>query len=251
MAVLLPRLPTPVAEATVQRFLESGPEAWPSFNPAALPQAVRFAPTGGMPIASHQLGRLRRELEALAKRHEFGGVSSRSAFAQFDAEASIWIAQDELFDCGEALRDDVWNFVGAVLAPDIVHWRFGSAMERYLGGVRNMLQRLWVRGRALDRGADHHARWQLVKGLTEDALVQVTERPSIGGNHVLARAVGEAWLRVAAVHGRAAMEPIMRTAILRIRIRNEIRSLSELPADQLAKELDEIFAAAARSVAEG
>lgn len=241
MVILLPRLPSPAAETIVWRFLDQGPENWPGFNPAHLPGTVRFAPTGGKPIASHQLKRLRLELETLARSHGFGSSSSRSPLARFDAEAAAWIAQDEMFDSGEALRDDVWNFVGAVLAPDIVHWRFGGAMERYMGGVRNTIQRLWMRGRSLDRGVDHPQRWLLIEELTEDALVQITERPSLGGDPVLARAVGEAWLRAAAHHGRAAMEPIMRAAVLRIRIKNEIRSLAEVPAHQLGRLLDEAF----------
>lgn len=241
MVVLLPRLPGPAAEATVRRFLDQGPENWPGFNARDLPEAVRFAATGGTRITDHQLTSLRDGLEAAAQKHGFGATSGRGALALFDAEAAAWISQADIFGSGEALRDDVWNFVGAVLAPDIVHWRFGTAQERYLGGVRNTFQRLWMRGRALDRGADHPCRWQLLDELTEDALVQITERPSIGGDPILALAVGEAWLRVARHHGKAAMEPLMRLAMLRIRIRNEIRALAELPTTDLSQLLDQAF----------
>lgn len=79
------------------------------------------------------------------------------------------------------------------------------------------------------------------KELTEDALVQITERPSIGADPVLARAVAEAWLRARRHHGKGAMEPIMRRAVLRVRIRNEIRSLADLPTETLACVLDEAF----------
>src|SRR5690606_17820748 len=131
---------------------------------------ARFAPSGGSPINSDQLRYTRRELENLAREHGYGSESNRSDYARFDAEASIWLAQEDLFCSGEALRDDVWSFVGAVLAPDIVHWRFGTHIDRYLGGPRNTFQRLWMRGRALDRGVDHPNRWQLLHALTEDAF---------------------------------------------------------------------------------
>jgi hypothetical protein len=225
----------------VRRFLEQGPENWPGFSARTLPEAVRFAATGGIRIADNQLQRLRHGLEALARKHGFGVYSRRGSLARFDAETAAWIAQEDIFNSGEALRDDVWNFVGAVLAPDIVHWRFGTATERYVGGVRNTFQRLWMRGHALDRGPHHLQRWQLLEELTEDALVQITERPSIGGDPVLALAIGEAWLRAAGHYGNAAMESIMRRVVLRIRIRNEIRNLSELSAPQLARLLDETF----------
>lgn len=105
-----------------------------------------------------------------------------------------------------------------------------------------------MRGRALDRGTEHPERWKLLTELTEDALVQITERPSIGGDRVLALAIAEAWLRAAHHHGKAAMEDIMRRAILRIRIRNEIRSLADLPPDDLSSFLDGIFEVPDRSV---
>lgn len=242
MVVLLPRLAGPVAEAIVRRFLDQGPENWTEFNVRELPEAIRFAATGGTRIADHQLQALREELKALAGKSGFGaGSSGRGAFAQFDAEAAAWIAQDEVFGSGEAMRDDMWNFIGAVLAPDIVHWRFGAALERYLGGVRNTFQRLWMRSRALDRGVGHPRRWQLLDELTEDALVQITERPSIGGDPVLALAIGEAWLRAARHYGKPAMESVMRRAVLRIRIRNEIRAFAELPPADLITLLDQAF----------
>lgn len=241
MVVLLPRLPGPAAEAIVRRVVDQGLDNWPGFNSRELPEAVRFAATGGSRITDHQLRRLREALEGLAREHGHGAGSGRVAFAGFDAEAAAWIAQENIFASGEALRDDVWNFVGAVLAPDIVHWRFGTALERYVGGVRNTFQRLWMRGRALDRGVDHPDRWLLLEELTEDALVQITERPSVGGDPILALTIGEAWLRASKYYGKTAMEPVMRRAVLRIRIRNEIRSLAELPAADLTQLLDQAF----------
>ena len=250
MAALLPRLPGPTAEAIVRRFLEQGPLTWTGFNPRELPEAVRFAATGGSPINDQQLRDVRLQLVDLASRHGYGpNTTGRAAFDRFDAEAAAWLAQEPIFSTGEALRDDVWSFIGAVVAPDIVHWRFGKAVHRYLGGVRNTFQRLWMRGRALDRGADHPDRWMLLDTLSEDALVQITERPSIGGDSVLALAVGEAWLRAARNYGRSSMEPVMRRAVLRVRIRNEIRNLSGLPVEDLNHLLDELFGtpAAARA----
>ena len=242
MVTLLPRLPGPAAQAIVRQFLDRSPSTWSGFNPRELPEAIRFAATGGSPVSDQQLQDFRLQLEDLARGYGYGSnETSRSAFDRFDAEAAAVLAQESILSSGEALRDDVWSFVGAVVAPDIVHWRFGTAVHRYLGGVRNTFQRLWMRGRALDRGADHPDRWMLLDALSEDALVQITERPSIGADPVLALAVGEAWLRAARHYGRSSMEPVMRHAVLRVRIRNEIRNLSELPVEDLNHLLDELF----------
>lgn len=241
MNYLLPRLPGPACDAVVRRFLELGPSGWSGFRPDDLPDQIRYAATGGAPVPAASLASLRQNLVAIAREHGFGQQGTRQYHAAFDAETAAWLAQSDLFLGGEALRDDVWAFVAAVVAPDIVHWRFGASAERYGGGVRNTFQRLWMRGRALDRGAEHPERWKLLTELTEDALVQITERPSIGGDRVLALAIAEAWLRAAHHHGKTAMEDIMRRAILRIRIRNEIRSLADLPPDDLSSFLDGIF----------
>jgi len=240
MVNLLPRLPVPPAELLLEEFFRAGAKAWSGFNADDLPDAARFAATGGSRVSADDLAEFRLDLVAMAKKHGFDADgSSRSGHAGFDASASAWLADHPLLQSGEALRDDVWTFVGVVLAPDIVNWRFGTAWERYHGGIRNTFQRLWVRGQALDRGVGSADRWHLVEQLTEDALVQITERPSIGGDAVLASALAEAWVRGSKVHGRGQMEAVMRRAALRTRIWNELRTLSYLPESELAAIMDE------------
>ena len=111
-----------------------------------------------------------------------------------------------------------------------------------------------MRGRIFDRRTGD--RWGLLRILTEDAMVQITERPSIGGDPALARALAEAWVRGAAHHGRSAMEDIMRRAALRVRIWNELRSLTQMSPDALDRVVDEamdicFFRSAGRSWTDG
>ena len=241
MVILLPRLPTPAAELLLAQHMANGFATWSGFDARALPEAVRFAATGGSQVRPDQLEALRERIVRIARPKGKEDASVRATQAAFDAKVAASLAEDPLFQSGEALRDDVWTFVGTSLVPDIVHWRFGTARERYLGGIRNAFQRLWMRGRALDRGAGHRERWELLEELTEDALVQITERPSLGGDSVLARAIAEAWVRASRRHGKTAMEPIMRRAALRVRIWNETRSLADLPSGVLAGVLDDAF----------
>jgi hypothetical protein len=245
MTFLLPRLPGPACDVIVRRFLEHGPSAWAGFRPGDLPDQVRFAATGGAPVPAASLATVRQDLVAIARKHGFEQQDARQSHAGFDAETAAWLAQSDLFTTGEALRDDVWAFVASVIAPDITYWRFGRSTERYAGGVRNTFQRLWMRGRAIDRGAGHPERWGLLDALTEDALVQIAERPSIGGDHVLALAVAEAWLRAALHHGKAAMEDIMRRA----RFFDGVFGVPEGSVDQAVHPLSEVsLAEAARNV---
>ncbi|MEY9770470.1 hypothetical protein ABIA14_002747 [Sinorhizobium fredii] len=250
MVTLLPRIPELAAERILDQFLRSGPMGWAGFHPDRLPDGVRFAATGGSQVTATDLGDFRRELVEVSQKCGFGSEGTRIAFARFDSDVAALLSETSILRSGEALRDDTWTFIGVVLAPDITHWRFGAARERYLGGVRNTFQRLWLRARVLDRGDGSVERWGLLQELTEDALVQIVERPSIGGDPILAREVAEAWIRAAKLHGRAAMEPIMRRAALRVRIWNELRSLSTRPTETLRSVLDEAFEASPPRVSE-
>lgn len=193
---------------------------------------LSYAASGGsrsedLPI---QLGSAIRDI---ATRSGFPDNSSQVARSRFDHEAAIYLACHPELGTGESLRDDVWSYLATVIAPDIVAWRYpDSAPHRFSGGVRNTLQRLWSRGRVLDRGEDHPDRWGLVRSLSEDAAVQIFERPSVAGNVPLAVAIAEEWVTMAAKVGRGRMEPIMRRATKLVRLRNEIVDIAGLPAEE-------------------
>ena len=236
--VLLPRLPRIAADGLLQSFL-SGKD-W-EFDPTRLPDAVRYASTGGTPATPAQLLSLHDGIHEKAKAFGFPQDVTRSDSAKFDSALSAWLADVEYLQDSEALREDFWAFVAVVIAPDVVRWRFGTTRSRYLGGVRNTFQRLWLRGWALDRGRDSARRWELLDALSEDALVQIFERPSLGGYREFARAIAEAWVRASGRHGKDRMEVVMRRATVRIRIQKEIRHLTSLPGGVLAELLDHSF----------
>lgn len=244
---LLPRLPGPAAERQLDQLLGEDGLRWNGYDPDSPPDGVRFGATGGSAISTNRLRDLRERLLAVAVESGFPD-SSRAQNAAFDTALADWISRHEELHSGEALRDDVWSHFGVVVAPDIVHWRFGKSRERYLGGVRNTFQRVWLRARALDRGESSDDRWGLLRDLTEDALVAITERPAIGADPTLARALAEGWVRASQRFGRNRMEPIMRLATMRLRIRNEIRGLSSLPHDELVASVDEFFVIAERAL---
>lgn len=189
---------------------------------------LSYAASGGhrSEEAAIELGKRIREVAGNAG---FPDNPSQVARTKFDHDVSILLTSAEELQSGEALRDDVWSFLATAVIPDIVAWRFPDrAHHRFEGGVRNAIQRLWVRGVALDRGPTHEERWGLVRGLTEDAAVQIFERPSIAANRLLAIALGEGWLRMSKKIGRPAMEPVMRRAVKLFRLRNEIFDIGGL-----------------------
>lgn len=108
---------------------------------------------------------------------------------QFDARIGAVFAGLVDLAPAEGGRDETWHFLSLVLLPDLVFWRWPAEpggrprRDRWLGGHRNALRRLWWRHRLL--GPD------LVAFLSEDELVGITERPgSVGSCPHVARAYG-------------------------------------------------------------
>jgi hypothetical protein len=84
----------------------------------------------------------------------------------------------------DAASADVWAFMTLVLLPEAAMWRYPDGdLDRLFGTQRNALRRLWWRAFVLG-AAPNDAPYRL----GEDQLVQVMERPTIGGNPRLARA---------------------------------------------------------------
>ena len=211
MPVLLPRLPSIAVDPILDRFLRTDQGQCPRFDPQKLPRATQFAATGGARASASELQDLHDGILETASDCGMGREGTRNGHARFDQKAAEWLADNGVISDGEALRDEFWSFVGVVIAPRVVRWRFPRPRRfRYFGGGRNTFQRLWLRARVLDRGSERDDRWGLLAALTEDALVQITERPSIGADPVLARSLAEAWVRAARRFGRPKMETIMR-----------------------------------------
>lgn len=242
--IMLPRL----SITAIDQHLEDLREGGSATHQTDLPEAITFGPVGGSPVQPEAIRQLRLTIEGVAQACGYPDDDSVAARARFDVACARTLADHSLFQSGEALRDDVWGFMATALLSSVSAWRYGRVPERFHGGVRNTFQRLWLRARAVDRGPTSDDRWGLLEALTEDAFVAIVERPSIGGDPRLARAVAEAWVRAAGLNGRAAMQPIMRRATILVRIRNEIFALSSLSAVELDTLMDEIFATAAEIV---
>jgi len=202
---------------------------------------LSFAASGGH--RSEKLAAsIGEQLSEIASNAGFPDNPSQVAKSKFDHDAAILLGSLAELSSGEALRDDVWSYMATVVLPEVVSWRFPNpATHRFEGGVRNALQRLWMRGTVLDRGERHHDRWGLVRALSEDAAVQIFERSSISGNRALAIALAEGWLHTAARIGRGAMEPVMRKATKVLRLRNEVTDVAGLTQGERESIILEVF----------
>jgi len=246
---LLPRLDVLGVDQLMEGFPETGlPRSVLDVPDVALPELVTFGASGGSKSseAAREIG---VQLISLAKECGFPEQTSQSRRASLDQKLAIYLSTHPLLQSGEALRDDVWAYLATAVVPDLVAWRFPNRPPtRYRGGVRNALQRLWMRGYVLDRGEHHPRRWELVENLGEDAVVAIIERPSVGNKRVVARALAEGWLRMSNQDSQGDWEELMRTAIKLFRLRNEIVDLASLDQEQLDQTVDNAFETARRTM---
>lgn len=209
-----------------------------------------FAPTGGAPVPEETLIRLRAQLREAARHQGYPRPPSRSGQAEWDVSAALALHGGMGIAPAEAMNAGVWAFLGCVLMPDLVRWRFwgedATSLERFLGGnrgLRNTFGRLWWRAESLGAGEGEDgrrlARRYLVY-LGEDQLVQITERPEAFADARLARAVAEAYVFYSPQAG-VPSELFMREAIKRIRRRLAFTCWEILPEETMVQEVRAIF----------
>ena len=244
-AILLPRL-SRLGVEEVLTSLRRNPNATRSlqdFDPNRA--GVSYAATGGQRVSDGMLMKFAKDMIELASDYGFPAESTPQGRQQFDAASAIRLSEAEELQSGELFRDDVWAFISTVLLLHVTVWRFPTLTpDRFHGGERNMFQRLWYRATTLDRGIQHPRRWELVTTLTEDAIAQIIERPSLRSDRRLALAIAEGWLRMAIDAAGASMERIMRRVVRDLRMRNEVQLLSALPDRELALLVDTQFSRA-------
>lgn len=136
-----------------------------------------YAATGGARVHRRQL----EELAAAVRRLRDESPSR----VQFDAKLARELHGQMHLSRAEASSEGTWAFLGCVLLPDIVRWRFASSdptpPERFLGaarGIRNALGRCWWRGELLSDPSPPPGRdpYWLLDELVEDELTGILER---------------------------------------------------------------------------
>lgn len=197
---LWPRLPLPRAQVILrdQAALDYDQLSryWEEKSDVAI-----FAPVGGSPVAKADLESLRKFIVASAIASGYPGTSARVKRAAFDLTLSTGLPAFPI-PIGEGLRPEVWAWIAVVLVPHILRWRWGGGgrdvpSDRGAGSIyRNAFARLWHAGRILDRGQGASERWGYLEAMGADQMVALLERPSLGSNPLIARAIADVWTRL-------------------------------------------------------
>jgi len=229
--LLLPRLPKSAAR---EQFVENSSLALADLADSGSVQhaAAAPAPVGGHPASVEHLKSVQRAIRDLASEYGFPKALSPRDQAAFDRACGTLLLSNLDVVTGDAASAEVWAFVSLVLVPEIPFWRFpGAADERYLGGQRNTLQRLWWR--AWTFGPDLAVVPSGAAPFGEDDFVQVMERPTVSGNRRLARTFYEVVLASDLDDLGMTRSNLVRRLVMRIRALRAHIAVDALEDDEL------------------
>lgn len=227
---LFPRLDSFAAEG-LWHALEDANEAKPAAD--LHHPAVTYTQTGGHPVSPSRLREIRASLQRIAIECGFPHDRGDDGLRRFDFDTARYLSEGARIPLCEALRQDVWAFFTLVLAPDITDWRFpGRNRQRWVGGIRNTLGVLWRRGFLIgvDQQDGRGEGWHHLRPLTQDAMVQIIERPLLSASPKTARSIAIVWNRTANTNPPGGMEYLTRAAIRHLcalRYTHDLDGLSE------------------------
>lgn len=250
---LLPRISVPEVDSLLVKYRGLSVETIAGKTDETKPWQDSWptAPTGGYPVESADLEAWRRQIISIARACGYPGESGRSKQREFDRQVTriLWERLSQVA-VGDLMRGETWAFLTTVLLPDVTLWRFSGqgnekgmpVRRRYLGGHRNVFQRLWTRAFLLRQ--DHvDDPYHLVDALSEDELVGLLERPNISANPEIAQAIAGTLVAFDPEIKKVGLkrEEVHRAAMLRIRARFPVIALDFLDGDELGAELDSAY----------
>lgn len=203
--------------------------------------------SGGSEISPKDRIELVEGLENIAGEHGYPDYPTVASQQAFDRKACRLLHHSDVLlgAKGDTNRGAAWAGLTCLDVPHLAIWRHsekgkGISRDRLHGGPRNFLRRLWLRKSALlldeKEGQDS---WELIDQMSEDAVVQIIERPSLASDQRLASFMGLEWIRHR--NNGIQMEPVMRLATRRLRATSQTRMLSALNDQALEQVVVEAF----------
>ncbi|MGP0224477.1 DUF6339 family protein [Paenarthrobacter sp. NCHU4564] len=176
---------------------------------------------------------------------EFGYPSSIRGrrLTEFDRVVGPVVHQQMAIMPVDASSNDVWNYINTILVPDIVLWRYGRfevstgkwtiSVDRLFDLTRTAIGRLWWRIQLLGE--------EVAAELGEDEVVQLLERPRIGGYAPLSRAIGKLHLRYVSEDESIPRMEVFRDVNKRLLRRMAVQSVYVMTAGQIEEFVDELY----------
>lgn len=173
-----------------------------------------YYPTASVYVSEDTLRAFRQKTMDIAHDLEFPQPLNKNRARELDQRISEVLFQDLELIPAEAANAEVWNFLTLVVLPDIAKWRYPNEKKildynRWLGGDRNVIRKLWWREATL--GHDLNSR------LGEDEAVGIMERPLLGGQTHVARAMVRALLKMEEEFPNTARSELLRAGAVNLR----------------------------------
>jgi len=247
--LLYPRLPIVVARDMARKSVTKSTDELRQES-SNKHSAVIYAPTGGNRVTDFHLSKIQEAIRNSAENLGYPERLNDPNRRTFDAESG-YILHDKMdISPADASSPGVWMFMGCVLLPDIVRWRFpGSAPnwetseERFLSGNRagrNTFGRVWWRAYTLYQ-EDKTQQYELLYALGEDELVQIMERPNIAGSRTLSKQVCISLKNASDRYKNVSRSELLRDAMKRLRRLLSVVSFDAVDENVLGKLVDDTF----------
>lgn len=203
--------------------------------------------SGGYEIPREDRLRFARDVENLAREQGYPEYPDIARQQVFDRGVCRLLERTGFFRKagGDTRRVGTWAGLTCLDLPNIAIWRHsaegkGISRDRLHGGPRNFLRRLWLRNAALllDMPEVENP-WVLVDEMSEDAVVQIIERPSLASDRRVACIIGLEWRKRR--QKNINMQSVMRVVTRRIRATSQTRMLGFLDDQKLGQVVGQAF----------
>ena len=230
-----------------------GAHQWEIIRKLSIVEAGSLALVGPAEWSYYPLARRRQEREGLveirfnilktAEEMGFPNPVRAGGKGRFDR-----IAANQLYSMmnilpADAASPDVWTFMNMMVFPDITMWRYGQwsesidswtlAPDRMFALNRSVFGRLWWRA--------HIFGPEIASNLGEDEIVQILERPRLGGNPELARILGRSLLDTALTSPSIPRMNLLRDVMKRLGRKMAVVSAHSLSPAELRDFVEETF----------
>lgn len=181
-----PRLPDHAAHDVLGRIEDIGAEELRARSGLDHPDAAPVE-VGGQSVDPEQIESLASKIRAHTDALGFPAALNRSEVTRFDSRVTRILHDSMAIIPADAAAMQVWSYLSLVVMPDVAVWRWPARHpNRLLGRPRNVFGRLWQRAEVV--GADLI---DTERGLGEDELVNIMERPTIAADRRLARTLAK------------------------------------------------------------
>lgn len=238
---LFPRFTKAAAEMRFEEIKERTIEELRATDTSVADNAF-FTQTGGYRISAAELKAFRTSILEIAKEFGWPNQGDEKSKAIFDAHCAVWLLDSSPIYSGEAFRDTVWSYLTIELLPDIAAWRFpGRNIRRFIGGVRNTFQRLWLRAFLLQKIGTRDELLDHLMKLQEDTFLQLIERPGASANPHVSSRIAAAWVRASCLEKSNPMEKIHRLVMKEVTQIGAVINLDSLESTQLDQIFDDLY----------